>query len=913
MRETAIKFSWFCGIMGKYYEFNFVQFDMLNIMSQDTSKPRIHLICNAHLDPVWLWEWPEGAAEALSTFRSAADLCEEYGELVFNHNEVQLYEWIEEYEPELFQRIQRLVKEGKWHIMGGWYLQPDMNMPSGESIIRQMLLGHQYFMSKFGVWPSTAIAFDAFGHSRGVVQLLRQAGQDSYMFCRPNANYLPLESNEFVWQGYDGSSVLATRAEEHYHSYMGQAREKAELCIRRHMGEITSAAHGLGVDNPEDGVGSGANLMSPGHCLWGVGNHGGGPSRRDIEALRELKSSESRVELIHSTPELYFKEVAQHADSLPRHNADLNLWAPGCYISQALIKQGHRRLEQDLFLTEKMVTAAAVGDLMAYPAKELNEATRDLCVTEFHDILPGSSIAEVESYALQLIGHGREILSRIRTRAFFALAAGQAKAKEGITPILVYNAQPYPVTLTLSCEFNLADQNWSDEWTQVRIKDEKGQDVPSQIEKESSTLNLDWRKRVTFEATLLPGRINRFDAETYRVKAKPLPHQCAEGASLSFESEHVSAEVSRKTGLLESLVWDGKRYDVGAFMQPEIFADDADPWAMNVKGFNEVKGCFELLSPQQAAELCAVGEATIPPVRVVEDGAVRTVVEAYFGYKQSRLVMTYCLPKNSSLIEVRVRVYWHEKDRLLSLGIPQSKEPKAYYGQSMNGRALLDASGETESVIQQWVGVEYPESGACLGIINDGTYSVACGPEKLNLRLLRSPAYAAHPLPDRELLTKEHFHPRIDQGERNFRFWLVGGKGSDQIDKLDALAQTLNQAPSALSFFPSGAGQVPVAAPMLDNSCILLQAFKRAEDGEGYIVRLYNAADSLQTARLTYGDGDLISEFTFNGFEIKSVRWLPSTNQCTPCNLIEELVPDGPDLDLCADLEAQAAFTVLAK
>lgn len=107
---------------------------------------KIHLVCNAHLDPMWLWEWEEGAAEAISTFRVAAHFCEQYDGFVFNHNEVTLYKWVEEYEPALFERIQRLVKEGKWHIMGGWYLQPDCNIPCGESIVRQALIGKQYFM-----------------------------------------------------------------------------------------------------------------------------------------------------------------------------------------------------------------------------------------------------------------------------------------------------------------------------------------------------------------------------------------------------------------------------------------------------------------------------------------------------------------------------------------------------------------------------------------------------------------------------------------------------------------------------------------------------------------------------------------------------------------------------------------------
>ena len=97
-------------------------------MPTDSAKT-VHLVCNAHLDPVWQWEWEEGAAEAISTFRTACEFCESYDTFVFNHNEAVLYQWIEEYDPELFKRIQRLVKKGKWHIAGGWFLQPDCNMP----------------------------------------------------------------------------------------------------------------------------------------------------------------------------------------------------------------------------------------------------------------------------------------------------------------------------------------------------------------------------------------------------------------------------------------------------------------------------------------------------------------------------------------------------------------------------------------------------------------------------------------------------------------------------------------------------------------------------------------------------------------------------------------------------------------
>mgnify|MGYP000912632999 FL=1 len=161
----------------------------------------MHMISNAHIDPVWQWGWEEGVSAALSTFRAAAEFCENYDGYIFNHNEALLYEWVEEYEPELFKRIQKLVQEKKWHIMGGWYLQPDCVMPSGESFVRQILLGKKYFKEKFGVFPTTAVNFDSFGHTKGLVQIMVKSGFDSYVFMRPDKKGYELAKGiNFIWE-----------------------------------------------------------------------------------------------------------------------------------------------------------------------------------------------------------------------------------------------------------------------------------------------------------------------------------------------------------------------------------------------------------------------------------------------------------------------------------------------------------------------------------------------------------------------------------------------------------------------------------------------------------------------------------------------------------------------------------------
>ncbi|MBC8217013.1 MAG: alpha-mannosidase, partial [Planctomycetes bacterium] len=314
----------------------------------------LHLICNAHIDPVWLWEWPEGAAAAISTFRSAAELCRQNESFVFNHNEAILYEWVREYEPALFREIQRLVKAGKWHIMGGWYLQPDCNMPSGESFVRQILAGRAYFKKHFNATPTTAINFDPFGHTRGLVQILAKTGYDSYLFGRPDQNDCPLPADEFVWVGYDDSEVMAARFRDWYNSPLGKAREK----IQRRLADDNDAECEL--------------------LLWGVGNHGGGPSRLDVRNVDKLIKQTKCPQIRHSTPEAYFKQLKRNRDKLPKHNKDLNPWAVGCYSSQIRIKQKHRKLENEVYSLEKMACAAAVNGLVKYPFERIQEALRDL-------------------------------------------------------------------------------------------------------------------------------------------------------------------------------------------------------------------------------------------------------------------------------------------------------------------------------------------------------------------------------------------------------------------------------------------------------------------------------------------------------------------------------------------------------
>ena len=826
------------------------------------TKPTLHLICNAHLDPVWLWEWEEGAAEAISTFRVAADLCEEFDGFVFNHNEVILYEWVEEYEPELFKRIQRLVKEGRWHIMGGWYLQPDCNMPSGESFVRQILLGRRYFERKFGVRPTTAINFDPFGHSQGLVQILAKSGFDSYLFCRPGCSDMKLERDEFVWRGYDGSEILATRVAA-YNTPLGKAVGKIEEYLETHN-DFKNAAF-----------------------AWGVGNHGGGPSRADLRELAIFASDRDDVDVNHSTPDKYFRKLAEERGNLAVRDDDLNSWAIGCYTSQIELKQRHRELENELYATEKMLSNLWRQSRIDYPSQLLSEAVKDLCHAEFHDILPGSSIQPVEKTSLRLMDHGLEILSRLKAKAFFALGAGQPVAKEGVIPILVHNPHPYPVEMDVECEFQLADQNWDDDFTACRVIGPEGE-LPTQNEKEASNLNLDWRKRIVFRANLAASRTNRFDCELFKVPTRPVPNVEEQNGVFSFDNGTLSLDINAETGLID-------RYEVNgcpalarnAFL-PLVIADNEDPWGMQVRDFREIVGEFKLMTPEESAKHAGVRKASLPPVRVVEQGAVRTVVESSLRFGDSFLLLTYRIPNVGTEIEVEVRVTWNEKDKMLKLAIPAAFEPDVSYGQTAFGFHELAMDG-TEQISQKWQILNSMTDDMAVRVVNNGIYGCDIKNREIRITLLRSPSYSGHPIGERDIVMQDRFTPRSDQGERTFKFWLGAGSVSEMGENADRSALNKNETPMALSFFPGGGGDPVAPGPMLTGDItVIMTACKKAEDDDSLLIRLFNASAKPADANLTIPGTTIDSiPLAFSKFEVKSLLIDVKDGKMVECDMIE--------------------------
>ena len=810
-------------------------------------KKNVHMVANTHLDPVWLWRWQEGCSEALSTFRTATELTEEFPGFIFNHNEAILYHWVKENDIKLYEVIRNLVKEGKWNIMSGWYLQPDCNMPSGESIIRNIQVGRRFFQQEFDVLPTTAINFDSFGHSKGLVQILEKSGYDSYVVCRPAVNWYEFTDQDFIWEGFADSSIIVHRSDENYNSIWGHAAEELENFLKEKTQEEVTL------------------------FLWGVGDHGGGPSRKDLADLKQKIEESGDYHILHSIPEAYFAERKGKNPEMNKVSVGLNPVAPGCYTSQIRVKQKHRLLENELYTTEKMAVAAEIQYGRTYPKEIINEAVSALLFSEFHDALPGSGSPQVEEDTIRLLDHGLELLSREKHYAGLALASTEERVKEGSSTILFYNPHPYDITGVFTCEVGLPKQNWSTDFLYPEVVFEGGK-IPTQAEKECSNFSIDWRKKVVVQATLKAFSMNRMDVYFRPIDKRPAFDEIVSKQSFVFDNGRMKVIINTSTGLIEEYTVDGRSYLTKGSFGLATFDDTNSPWGIQ-SSESSARRNFGLLMPHEGSEFCGIKSKVIPSVRIIEDGAVRTTIEAVFGMHNSKAYIRYQLPKIGTEFDVEIGVLFEEKDQYLKLMLCMPQVEHEFSGQIMFARELLK-QGE-EAVSQKWVMVRNKEDKNAIAILNKGTYGASYQAGELGITLLRAAGYTAADATMGKALQEEQWAPRMEQGERFYQFRIAAGNEKELSDCLDQKAQAYNEEPYSMAYCPPGYNATLGHKAIenffaMDNPKVILSALKKSEDKEGYIVRFYESVGEYTEANISLFGGQIKKKITFEAHEIKT-------------------------------------------
>lgn len=765
---------------------------------------KLHLICNAHIDPVWQWTWDEGISSAIATFKSAADLAEEF-DYIFCHNESMLYEAIEEAAPDLFERIQGLVKQGKWKIVGGWYLQPDCNMPSGETFVRQISVGKAYFKEKFDVEPTVAYNFDAFGHSVGLPQILVKNGYVGYMACRPNKQQFTYPGRFFKWTSPDGSSITVTNSES-YGTWLGEAVIKIKREIEgTPMWMLGSEANKKERDGMED----------VDYSLWGVGNHGGGPSRKDLRDIAALKVD--GVEIKHSTPDALFADGVKVSGEV---KTSLITCMPGCYSSMARIKQGFRKAENLFYATEKMLAIANLNGI-SFDTSDMKTAEKKILFATFHDILPGTSVEEGEREGLCALSLAEKVVRDYRTKVFLRMAMGQKHAKAGEFPVFVFNYAPYEVVAPIEVEFMLENQNWKEEIRYTPHVYSEGKEIPCQTVKEESTLNLDWRKKVVFEGKLAPMSLTRFEIKVTEVPRTPIFLPAKECSM----DEHISI---------------GKPIF-------EIYDDTADPWGMSekeLKAVGENPVPLRAMTKEETAEFCALDEG-FATERIIEDGAILSKYEGLYTNGKSHVVLQVSEYKNQSYTDVKVVAEFAEKNKLLRIKIPLPEEFKDGIPVG-DGPFVFEQKPNTECVFQKWFGVQN-SSGEIFSVLNDSIYAGKVEGGYIHLTLLRGSGYCFHPIAGLQLYPQDRYLPRIDEGRYAFNFRIMCGN----VSEIYREAEFFNQKPYAVNVFPTGKESKEFASVALTGGVVLTNCHHN-EKGE-YIARVYNPAEETADFRLTVG------------------------------------------------------------
>ena len=765
----------------------------------------LHMIGNAHIDPVWLWQWPEGYQEVRATFQSALDRMDEYPDFVFTCDSSLFFAWVEESDPELFERIRERIAEGRWQVIGGWWVEPDCNIPSGESFVRQALYGQRYLRERFGVTATTGANVDSFGHNATIPQILRGSGMDSYTFLRPGPRELELDSPIFWWESPDGSRVLAYRIPHEYCSPREDIGDHVERAIAS-----------LPVDGREFAV------------FYGVGDHGGGPTKANLDQIARLNEADGpKLEL--SSLRSFFDSVSGNGE-FPVVAGELQHHSRGCYTSHSGIKRWNRRTENLLQRAEKWCAVADALGLHPYPREELTRAWQLLLFNQFHDTLAGTAIEPAYEDARDQLGHAASLAAGAFNRAVQSIARQIDVEHEYETrPIVVFNAHPWRLRTDVELEYT---------WLRpagARVVDESGAPVAMQMTRSLTTMSGS-RARIVFPVDVPPLGYRVYRVRVGAVEAEPLP-----ATDTTLENEHLLLELDPASGRIARLVLKETGVDLAAAGRPHavVVDDPSDTWGHGVCAYDQEVGEFECTG-----------------VRLLENGPVRAILRVDGRFGASTLREDYVLGRDARHVDVRVTLDWHERLKLLKLRYPTSLETGTATFEIPYGSVRRPADG-SEQPGQTWVDVS--AEGRGLAVANDAKYGYDVHGGDIGISAVRSPVWAWHD--PRELEPGGDFE-YMDQGCQTFTVRLVPHSGDPVGADVARRAAELNQ--PAFAMFEAGhAGSLPLQRSFADDGGgpVVVTVLKRAEDGDGLVVRAYESAGRPASAAIRVLDTQIEADF----------------------------------------------------
>ncbi|MES4902920.1 MULTISPECIES: glycoside hydrolase family 38 C-terminal domain-containing protein [unclassified Streptomyces] len=766
----------------------------------NASAHRVSAAGHAHIDSAWLWPLRETVRKASRTFANVTALAGEYPELVFACSQAQQYAWVKEHQPHIWERIKKAVADGNWAPVGSMWVESDANMPGGEALARQIVHGKRFFLEELGVDTEEIWLPDSFGYTAAFPQLAKLAGVRWFLTQKLSWNQSnKMPHHTFWWEGIDGTRVFTHFPPVDTYNAQFHASELAHA-------EKNFADKGLA-----------SRSLVP----FGWGDGGGGPTREMLEKARRLKSLEGSPRVEIERPSAFFAEAErEYGAKAPVWSGELYLELHrATYTTQAKTKQGNRRSEHLLREAELWATAAALrAPGYAYPYDDLDRIWKTVLLHQFHDILPGSSIAWVHREARDTYERVRAELEQIVAAAVRALGGAPGGAPDG--PV-VLNASPYErgevVTLDAPTAAALP------------------QGAPVQP--------LDGgRAAVAVRLPALGAAAVHGDTPAAGGSQAPVS-ALSDGRTIVLDND-VLRVVIDGDGLLTSvrdlaadreLIAPGAR---GNLLQ--LHPDHPNQWdAWDID--RHYRRVHTDLTDAESVELVESG-----PLRA----AVR-VVRAFGASGASRVTQEIRLSRGSRRLDITTEVDWQESEKVLKAAFPLDIHAKVSTSEIQFGHVDRATHTNTswdaarfEICAHRWLRVAEPGYGAAL--LNDSTYGhdvtrtehAAEGGEggpvlgtTVRLTLLRAPHS-----PD----------PETDLGTHRFSYALLPG-----AEVGDAVAEglALNLPPRVLPAGPALPSLIGV-----DNPAITVESVKLAEDrGGDVVVRLYESRGGRASATLTTG------------------------------------------------------------
>jgi len=739
----------------------------------NASAHTISAVGHAHIDSAWLWPLRETKRKTARTFSNVTTLAGEYPEFVFACSQAQQYAWVKEHYPEVFARIQDAVKAGQWIPVGGMWVEADGNLPGSEALARQLIHGKRFFLEEFGVECDGVWLPDSFGYTAAYPQLARLAGMRWFLTQKLSWNQTNrLPHHTFWWEGIDGSRVFT-----HFPSadtYNGTLEGS----------ELAHAAR-----NYADKGGGRRSLLPFGH-----GDGGGGPTREMLERARRVRDLEGSPRVVIEDPNTFFRVAEEEYPNAPVWSGELYLELHrATYTSQARTKAGNRRSEHLLREAELWAATAAVYTGFEYPYQVLDELWKTLLLNQFHDILPGSSIAWVHREAEATYARMRVELETLIAAATVALA-GRTDT-ETPTEAWVFNTSP-------------------------RERTEVVGDGPAA------------------RLVSVPGSgVARLGA--------PLPQPEPAGP-------REPAAVSVTDRLLDNGLVRVELDDDGLFTSVRDLIADREVLAPGSRGnllqlHPDLPNHWDAWDIDRHYRRQCVDLTDADSIEVVTAGPLVGAIRVQRSFGSSRITQIIRLTAGSRRIEVQTQIDWHETEKILKAAFPLDVHAERSSAQIQFGHVQRPTHTNTswdvarfEVYAHRWVHVG--ESGYGVAVLNDATYghdvTRASRPAGGTTTTVRLSLVRAPRSPD----------PHADQGEHRFSYALLpGAEVGDAVTEGYALNLPLRVVP--------GSG-TPTPKPLvsLTGTAVAIEAIKLADDRSGdVVVRLYECLGGRARTRLTTG------------------------------------------------------------